>query len=110
MSLATVSFRSCKFRLDHNGKEQKNYTEKNWSKSFLKKHSINALHRPAKLTIAEVDSILGGQDILYSYVATKNDHTVHTVLPLYKGLEGTSQICLLYWRFIILKVHKYKQQ
>ena len=33
-----------------------------------------------------------------------------TVLPLYKGLEGTSQICLLYWRFIILKVHTYEQK
>ena len=31
---------------------------------------------PLKQAIVEVTSISGGRDILYSYVATENDHTV----------------------------------
>ena len=45
-------------------------------KNFFYKHSINALYRPSKLAIAEVASMLGGRDMLYSYVATEKDHTV----------------------------------
>ena len=40
--------------------------------------NINAIKRPSKQAIAEVASISGGRDILYSYVATENDHTVYT--------------------------------
>ena len=53
--------------------------KKKLNKNFFLKHSINALHRPTKLAIAEVADMSGGLDMLYSYVATEKDHTV--VLP-----------------------------
>ena len=34
---------------------------------------------PSKQTIVEVATMSGGRDILYSYVATENDHTVHII-------------------------------
>ena len=42
----------------------------------MKSYNINAIKRPSKQAIAKVASISGGRDILYSYVATENDHTV----------------------------------
>ena len=40
---------------------------------------MNAIKRPSKQAIAEVASMSGGQDILYSYVATESDHTVQMI-------------------------------
>ena len=54
-------------------------------KNLFLKHSINALHRPTKLAIAEVANMSGGRDMLYSYVATEKDHTVYVnKLPIAK--------------------------
>ena len=42
---------------------------------------INAMEIPSKQAIVEVASMLGGRDILYSYVATENDHIVSFNCP-----------------------------
>ena len=49
---------------------------KKFNYNFKKRYNINAQHRPSKLAIAEVDSMSGGQDILYHNVENETDHTV----------------------------------
>ena len=49
-------------------------TSKN--QNFRKSYNINAIKIASKEAIAEDASMSGGRDILYSYVATENDHTV----------------------------------
>ena len=39
---------------------------------------LYSLYRRSKIAIAEVTSMSGSRDILYSYVATEKDHTVKT--------------------------------
>ena len=51
-------------------------TSKKFRLSFKKSYNINAISIATKQAIAEVFSMSGGRDILYSYVATENDHTV----------------------------------
>ncbi len=46
----------------------------------FKNYNINAMNIPSKQAIVEVASTSGDRDILYSYVANENDHTVPHLL------------------------------
>ena len=44
--------------------------------NFFKTYNINAINIPSKQAIVKIASTSGDRDILYSYVANENDHTV----------------------------------